>query len=93
MNVKNKLRMATVIWFVGGLLLIVSAFQINPWLVGPLIIVLLVIVNIFSHRLKCSNCGTSVLLARFDVFGREIWFWSSKMPDRCRKCGYDLRKG
>ena len=92
MNIKNTLRLGRIVWLFGGLALSAFIIEVSPWLIFPVAILMLVSLIVFSRGLKCPNCGRPVLFNRINIFGRETWFWTYRMPEICAKCGYDLAR-
>lgn len=88
MNLRTKLWISIVMWFVSGSLLGLGALYLTEYFLIPLIIVAILIGN-YCLYLKCPNCGKHVLLKR--VSGTKLYFWTACIPDRCPKCGIKLK--
>ncbi len=91
MKLRTKLRMAYLIWLVGGLSLLLLVLFVSNWFMVTLLGLFLG-VAFYVMNLKCPNCKKPVLNNPIHIFGIELWLTTPWMPKKCTKCGHDLER-
>ena len=89
MRLRTRLRLAILLWFVGGFSLIVLCVHLSRWY-SVILLLLFLGIAFYTMSLKCPNCNKPVLNNPVRVFGIEMWLTTAWMPKKCSKCSYDL---
>jgi hypothetical protein len=89
MKLRSKLRLAYLIWLIGGFLHILLVLYVSKWFMTTFLILFLSIA-LYTMFLKCPSCKKPVLNNPIRVFGTEFWLTTHWMPKKCSKCGYML---
>ncbi len=77
------------IWLISGFLLLIGAMDITPYFLILLFLVL-GIVGFYELSLRCPSCRKRILYNPINIFGKEIYIWTSWVPKKCTKCGIDF---
>jgi hypothetical protein len=86
-DVRKKLIVLTVLWFVNSFAFLVAALVLHPAFVGGAIVVL-VVAGLATMRVGCPRCGEPAIRRRARAFGVDWSYYGSfGTPRRCAKCG------
>lgn len=91
MKRRAKLRLAFLIWFIGGFSHLILVLYVNKWFMLTFFM-LFIALGFYTMSLKCPSCKKPVLNNPIHIFGVELWLTTPWMPKKCSKCGYDLGK-
>ena len=84
--VRTKYRIAIFLWFINAPALLLATLYLNQYFLIPLFAVF-AIVGLYTLLLKCPRCGKKVLYNPINIFGTELWVWTSWIPKSCTQCG------
>ena len=90
LTLQRKILFAEVSWLLiaaplGYLMVEVSLLFIIPFLAC------FVALGLYLITRRCPECGKPVLFNPSRIGGMEFWVWTPSAPDRCSKCGEDLK--
>jgi len=89
--IRTKYRIAILIWFIGGSVLLLGTIYLTQYFLVPLLI-LFCAIGIYVLSLKCPNCRKRVLHNPVTIMGKEFNIWTSWIPTKCTQCGRDLSR-
>lgn len=89
MSLSMKLRLAFLIWIVGGFALGVTAVTVSSYFFIPMGL-LFVGVGLFTLNLRCPHCNARVLITPVNAFGLRVPAATSWIPRKCPNCRREL---
>lgn len=89
-TLRTKYRVAIFLWFINAAALSLAALYLSAYFFIALF-ALFVVVGVYSLSLRCPSCGKKILYNPVNMFGAELWVWTSWIPKRCTQCGIDLK--
>ena len=89
MKLRSKLRLAYLVWLLGGSFFVLFSIYVSMWFLAPLL-ALFIGTALFVLLLRCPRCRKPVTNNPIRILGVELWLSTPWMPRRCSRCGSDL---
>lgn len=90
LGIRTKLVIALCSWFVVGFALLVLTVEVSK-LFLVLLFLFMAFIGFYCMFLKCPNCGKCATQNPVKILGVELYVFMPWIPERCSKCGTELK--